>query len=114
MNRIRTVAIAMVTIIALIIAVAWIAPEKAAEMAVPISIIVCGLAGPWLAGTWLGAAAMGGLLGLIDAIVMISLARLLDLPDKLSVGVRLTASIGFAIGPALGTFLWVQFQRRNK
>lgn len=46
-----------------LISVIW--PTKAAEGAVPVAIIVCGLVGPCLPGPWYRVALQGAALGLL-------------------------------------------------
>ena len=94
-----------------LIAVIWRA--KAAEVAIPVAIIVCGLVGPYLAGPWYRVGLQGAALGLLNAGVFIILSRALGVPEKFTVAGRIAISIGFGTATVLGTWLWTQFERRR-
>lgn len=92
-------------------AVIW--PAKAAEGAVPVAIIVCGLAGPFLPGPWYRVALQGAALGLLNAGVFIFLSRPLGVPEKFEVAGRIAISMVFGTATALGTWLWTESERKR-
>ena len=66
-----------------LLTVSW--PSKAAEGAVPVAIVVCGLAGPCLPAPWYRVALLGAALGLLDAGVFIALSGPLGVPERFTV-----------------------------
>ena len=105
--------IAAIVEVAAITAIVLIRPDKAGDMAIPIAIIVCGLAGPKLSRRYYGAALLGGLLGVLDYGAFIVLSGLYEVVDKLTPTVRIAASIGFGAATAVGTHMWTEFARRS-
>jgi hypothetical protein len=79
-----------------------------------VAIIVCGLAGPFFTGPWYRVALLGALLGGLGAVAFIMLSGSLGAPETFTVAERIVISIGFGAAPALGTWLWTQFERRRQ
>ena len=114
MSRARlafAIAAAVELLVVGVLTVSW--PAKAAEGAVPIAIIVSGLAGVYFPGPWYRVALLGAALGLVNAGAFILMSSPLGAPGKFTVAARITISIGFAAGTALATWLWAQYERRR-
>jgi hypothetical protein len=88
-----------------LVVLAGTSPEKTAELAVPIGIIVCGLAGPLIAQSATGAAISGAALGVINTIMLL----ILGVTDKFAPSVRWAVSLAFCSAVASATWMVGKF-----
>jgi hypothetical protein len=81
-------------------------PNKASEGAVPIGIIICGLAGPYLGRSLVQTIISAVALGALNTGTIMMVAP----SDNLSPPVRWVASLAFCAGAALGAWGWSRYE----
>jgi len=94
----------------ILLVLAFLRPDKAAEGAIPIGIIICGLAGPHLGRSLVQTGVSAAALGALNAGALMMTSG----NDDLSPSVRWIASLAFCAGTALGTWAWSQYDARRK